>query len=43
MITVDYSRLKQVTKWLESVTASYSKLQQVTDVVTVCYSTLPSG
>ena len=36
MVTVDYSRLQQVTEWLQWVTAGYR-------VVTVDYSELPSG
>ena len=53
MVTVSYSRLQQVTEWLQWVTAGYSRLpsgctglQQVTAgfrVVTVGYSRLPSG
>ena len=53
MVTVSYSRLQQVTEWLQWVTAGnsrlpsgYSGLQQVTAgyrVVTRGHSRLPSG
>ena len=53
MVTVGYSRLQQVTGWLQWVTAGYSRLpsgysglQHVTEWlqwVTAGYSLLPSG
>ena len=53
MVTVGYSRLQQVTEWLQWVTAGYSRLpcgysglQQVTEWlerVRASYSRLPSG